>query len=67
MAKKRTTKSQPKSIRRTSTMVKAVAEGEKFLSDTQKKKPTRTRTMAQTIKEGQAIIAKKPKRNNKRD
>lgn len=46
MAKKNISKTQPKKIRRTSTMANAVAEGQKFLADTRKKTPKRTRTMA---------------------
>lgn len=53
MAKKRSTNKKSKSIRRTSTMVNVIAEGQQFLANTKKKKATRTRTMTQTIKEGQ--------------
>ncbi len=53
MAKRASATARKNVLRRTSTMVKAVAEGEKFLTQTKKKKVTRTRTMAQTIKEGQ--------------
>jgi hypothetical protein len=52
MVKKSKKTSQKKPIRRTSTMAKVVAEGEKFLAQTKKKKATRTTTMDQTIKEG---------------
>lgn len=45
MAKKTNKISKKKPIRRTSTMVNAVAEGQKFLAETKKKKATRTRTM----------------------
>ena len=63
MAKKTNSKTQSKPLRRTSTMLKVVAEGEQFLADTKKRsRIVRTRTMAQTIKEGQALLAQKPKK-----
>jgi len=59
MAKKSSSKSQPKKIRRTSTMANVIAEGKKFLTETKKKKPTRTRTMAEAIKEGSQMLARR--------
>ena len=63
MAKKTNSKTQSKPLRRTSTMLKVVAEGEQFLAETKKRRRiVRTGTMAQTIKEGQALLAQKPKK-----
>lgn len=67
MAKKRQIKSKPKAMKRTSTMLNVVAEGEKFLENTKKKKATRTKTMAETIKEGTKFSNTRPKRAAKRD